>query len=320
MTSDLIEDSRIEAFQRTVWEYYDAHGRHDLPWRQTDDPYKIMVSELMLQQTQVNRVIEKYHSFLKRFPDVQTLAAAPLGDVLTEWQGLGYNRRAKFLWQAAQQVASGRMSKMLQNFEARSTYAAEGSGQESAADFPDTLEALVALPGIGPNTAGAILAYAYNREVVFIETNIRTVFIHHFFHDQTDVPDTAVKILVEQTLPKNQNERGGGVIGQALPSPSNFVFRDWYWALMDYGTHIKQTHGNKSRASKSYVKQSKFEGSRRQIRGAVIRSLSKKPEGAGYIALQEQIGDERLDAVLQELVAEGMITRSTDKTEHYRLS
>lgn len=271
----------FKQFQHVVWEFYDAHGRRELPWRLTDDPYRIMVSELMLQQTQVNRVIEKYRSFLERFPDVESLAAAPLGDVLIEWQGLGYNRRAKFLWLAAQKVV------------------ADGG------KFPDTLEGLVALPGVGVNTAGAILAYAYNREVVFIETNIRTVFIHHFFNDRTDVSDAEIRELVEATLPKTSKSGRGVTDKKALPSP---LFRDWYWALMDYGTHVKQLHGNKSRHSKSYNKQSKFEGSWRQIRGAVIRRLSSGAES--YVALQESIGDERLDGVLAELVAEGMIAEA----------
>jgi A/G-specific adenine glycosylase len=274
-----IKQDQIEEFQQIVWAYYDAHGRHGLPWRLTDDPYKIWVSEMMLQQTQVNRVIVKYEGFLRRFPDVTSLATASLGDVLIEWQGLGYNRRAKYLWEACKLLTKKRLIKD------------EPPG--SVIEFPDTLEELVKLPGIGPNTAGAIRAYAFNKPSVFIETNIRTVFIHHFFADQTDVSDKPVRELAEAALPKANPKK----------------YRDWYWALMDYGTHIKQTAGNKSRASKYYNKQSKFEGSKRQIRGAVIRNLSRQAVGFDHSTLQERIGDERLDEVLRELQAEGMVSQ-----------
>ena len=184
----------IRAFQETVWEYYRQHGRDDLPWRQpeadgTFDPYKIMVSELMLQQTQVLRVWPKFESFIARFPALTDLATASLGDVLTEWSGLGYNRRAKFLWQAAGVVA------------------AEYGGQ-----LPRSHAELVALPGIGPNTAGAIRTYAFNEPVVFVETNIRTVFIHHFFADESEVSDKALIPYIEAAIPPHEA-------------------RDWYWRL-----------------------------------------------------------------------------------------
>lgn len=268
----------IREFQREVWHYYDAHGRHDLYWRQPDadggfDPYKIMVSELMLQQTQVNRVLAKYVEFLERFPTVQALAAAKLGDVLIAWQGLGYNRRAKFLWQAAQMVVN-----------------------DLAGQFPRDQKQLTKLPGVGMNTAGAIMAYAYDQSVGFIETNIRTVYIHHFFNDQTDVPDKAIEELVRLSLPQ------GGGQGSA---------RQWYWALMDYGTHIKQLHGNKSRASKSYSKQSPFEGSRRKVRGAVLRHLSQK--SATLEGLAELEADPRLAEVLQDLQTEGMVREAAGR-------
>lgn len=304
-----ITDKAIAEFQQVVWAYYDAHGRHDLLWRLPDetgkfDPYKIWVSEIMLQQTQVNRVLVKYKSFTERFPDVASLAAASLGEVLIEWQGLGYNRRAKYLWEGCKLLAKKRLI---------TAYPPERlDGKPTVAELPDTLEELVKLPGIGVNTAGAIVAYAYNKPAVFIETNIRTVFIHHFFGDQTEVTDKAVREIAERALPqangnvvKNDEKEGRG------------SFRDWYWALMDYGSHLKQTVGNKSQASKAYVRQSKFEGSRRQIRGAVIRNLSRQAASADYNTLQEHIGDERLDDVLRELEAEGMI-RQQDGL--YRLS
>jgi A/G-specific adenine glycosylase len=273
-------------FQDEVWGYYAAQGRHDLPWRVPEmdgsfDPYKVMVSELMLQQTQVNRVIPKYLEFLERFPTVRALAAARLGDVLIAWQGLGYNRRAKFLWQAAQIVVN-----------------------ELGGEFPRGQKELTALPGVGTNTAGAIMAYAYDEPVVFIETNIRTVFIHHFFKDQADVPDKAIAELVRKNLPK---------AGQG--TANNSGVREWYWALMDYGTHIKQAHGNKSRASRGYAKQSPFHGSRRQVRGAVLRYLSQKSGTLEELAATES--DPRLTEVLQDLSREGMVREEGGR---YRLA
>jgi A/G-specific adenine glycosylase len=252
-----------EEFQEIVWEYYREQGR-DLPWRHSEpdgsfDPYKIMVSEIMLQQTQAARVIPKYQEFLTLFPTVQSLAAASLADVLKAWSGLGYNRRAKFLWQAAGQIKN---------------------------TFPDTLDDLVALPGVGVNTAGAILAYSFNQPVVFIETNIRSVYIHHFFEDRMDVHDTEILPIVKVTLDKEHP-------------------REWYWALMDYGVYIKNTVGNTSRNSKHYTKQSTFAGSRRQIRGQIIRLLSERPVSDEEI--RNIISDIRLDEVLNDLTKEQLI-------------
>lgn len=258
-----MSEEQIEEFKEVVWDYYHEHGR-DLPWRHAEpdgsfDPYKIMVSEIMLQQTQAARVIPKYHEFLTKFPTVNSLAEASLSDVLTAWSGLGYNRRAKFLWQTAQKIAG---------------------------PFPDTLESLVALPGIGTNTAGAILAYSFNKPVVFVETNIRTVYIHYFFADHTDIHDKNILSLVEATLDKEYP-------------------REWYWALMDYGVYIKATVGNTSRNSKHYAKQSSFKGSKRQIRGLIIRTLTDGPKS--YQHLRELTTDNRLDEVLEDLQKEQLI-------------
>jgi len=253
-------------FLETLWDYYALSGRKELPWRIPEpdghfDPYKVMVSELMLQQTQVARVIPKYHEFLGKFPTIHSLARAELGDVLRVWQGLGYNRRAKYLWQTTQIV-------------------------DNLKHFPATAEELVKLPGIGVNTAGAIAAYAYNSPITFIETNIRTVYIHHFFVDQMEVSDKEILLLLAQTL------------DQEHP-------REFYWALMDYGTYLKNTVGNLNKASKHYAKQSRFAGSRRQVRGQIIRALGGSTQTLGE--LQEIIPDERLSAVLGELINEGMV-------------
>jgi A/G-specific adenine glycosylase len=257
-------------FSETLWEYYAASGRSTLPWRQPEwdrsfDPYKIMVSELMLQQTQVVRVIPKYEAFLQQFPTVAALAGADQGDVLRAWQGLGYNRRAKFLWQAAQAI-------------------------RALGAFPDSREGLVRLPGIGVNTAGAVLAYAYNQPVLFIETNIRSVYIHHFFPERTDVTDAEILGLLDSTLDRENP-------------------REFYWALMDYGSHLKATVGNPNKASKHYAKQSKFQGSRRQLRGQILRLVGAAPQTHEQIL--RTLPDERTEAVLQELMDEQLV-RQTD--------
>jgi A/G-specific adenine glycosylase len=271
-------ENDIATFCEEVWEYYRVAGRHDLPWRLPEadgnfDPYKILVSELMLQQTQVQRVIPKFSAFLAQFPTAQALAQGTLGEVLEVWSGLGYNRRAKFLWQAAQKIAL-----------------------DFSGSFPESQEELETLPGVGKNTAGAIVAYAFNQPAVFIETNVRTVFIHHFFNDAEAVSDKAIYELTAASVDSEHP-------------------REWYWALMDYGTHLKQTVGNLSRVSKSYSKQPKFTGSRRQIRGQVIRALVERPHEQAE--LRKLCIDDRLDEVLSTLVQEGLITQAHNT---YRLS
>lgn len=263
---EMIDESGVRDFQTAVWDYYHTHGRHDLPWRVGElDPYHVLVSELMLQQTQVARVIPKYHEFLDQFPAVESLAAAQLGDVLRAWSGLGYNRRAKFLHQAAQIIM-----------------------QKFGGKFPEDIAELTSLPGVGTNTAGAIKAYAFNQPVAFIETNIRTVYFHHFFLDRTEIPDKQVLELVGQTL-------------------DTVHPREWYWALMDYGAYLKRTVGALNHQSKTYTKQSKFEGSRRQVRGRILRALGEEPKT--NTALAKLIPDERLESVLSELLAEGLVQR-----------
>jgi len=186
----------------------------------------------MLQQTQVERVVPKYQDFIKQFGTARRLAAAPLGIVLKAWQGLGYNRRAKYLWQAAQTIVE--MNKGI---------------------FPNNESGLRSLPGVGPYTASAIMAFAYNEPVALIETNVRQVFLYHYFSRKEGVHDTDILKLVERTVPAENA-------------------REWYWALMDYGSHLKQQYGNLTQKSKHYTKQSKFHGSDRQIRGAIIRILA----------------------------------------------
>ncbi|HTE58687.1 MAG TPA: A/G-specific adenine glycosylase [Verrucomicrobiae bacterium] len=256
-------------FQEMVWQYYHQYGRA-LPWRLpesdgTFDPYKILVSEIMLQQTQAARVVPKYTAFLQQFPSAQALAATPLAKVLVAWSGLGYNRRAKYLHEAAQQLAQ--------------------------ASHSWTIQDMVACKGVGYNTAAAVAAYAYNQQVVFIETNIRTVFIHHFFADRDAIDDKEILPLVEQALDGEHP-------------------REWYWALMDYGVHLKTTVGNASRSSKHYARQSTFEGSKRQVRGRVLKALHAQRYSRKELA--DLVEDDRLTAVLTDLIKEKLISETKD--------
>lgn len=204
-----LDADKIAEFQRSILDFYERQGR-DFPWRHTVNPYEILVSEIMLQQTQTERVLPKYLAWLKRFPDVQTLAAAPLADVLALWSGLGYNRRARFLQQACRLI-SERIAK--------------------GGTFPDTADELDALPGIGPYTARAVCTFAFNKPEVFIETNIRSVYIFFFFPDAAglEVKDSDLLYFIEKTLYRENP-------------------RLWYYALMDYGAALKK--GGKSVAQK----------------------------------------------------------------------
>jgi A/G-specific adenine glycosylase len=168
-------------FQKIVLDFYSAHGRHKLPWRKTTDPHRILVSEIMLQQTQVDRVILKYNTFIKKFPTTASLANASSAEVLTLWSGLGYNRRALNLKKAAEIIVSVHKSK-----------------------FPKNHQDLLALPGVGSYTASAVIAFSYNQKSICIETNIRTVFIYHFLKDKNAVSDHDIKMMIEKTLPEKR--------------------------------------------------------------------------------------------------------------------
>ncbi len=245
---------------------YASHGRHELPWRTTRDPYRILVSEVMLQQTQVERVIPYYHAFLERFPNVTALSGAPLSAVLKAWQGLGYNRRAKMLHEAAKAVV-----------------------REHGGVFPTTEEALRSLPGVGPYTAGAVAAFAYNTDVLIIETNIRTVVTHHCFSDRDSVSDAEVLEVLKKAHPSGDS-------------------RTWYWALMDYGSRLKRSGVRINAKRKGYTKQTSFSGSDRQARGALLRELAKGPSRS----LIGILGDDRkkqVQAQLTALMAEGLIEK-----------
>lgn len=257
-------EARIATFRKAVWGYYKKHARNELPWRKTHDPYKILVSEVMLQQTQVPRVIEKYKEFLVAFPTIYLLAQASLSEVLKAWSGLGYNRRAKYLHDAARVIV------------------AEYKGDVEAATAAKKLR------GVGPYTKAAVRVFAFNEPHVLIETNIRAAFIHHFY--SSVLQNTAIRD--RELMP---------VIEKAAESQDP---REWHFALMDYGSHIKKSHNNPARRSASHVRQSKFEGSLRQIRGAILRALH---EGASLKALPYE--QARLKTALESLQKDGLLAK-----------
>ncbi len=270
----------IPQFRRIVLSYYRKEGRHTLPWRRSRTPYRVLVSEVMLQQTQVERVIPYFREWMKKYPTVRALADAPLSDVLRSWQGLGYNRRAKMLHDAAKVIM-----------------------KQHGGKVPRTVEELEALPGVGPYTARAIAAFAYDENVVFIETNLRTAVIHHFFADRSGIPDSEVLAVLEKALPKN-SRANSRVLGS----------REWYAALMDYGAHLKRSGVRINAKSKGYVKQAAFKGSGREARGAILRAAAAKPTSkAALLKLFPEKRKLQVEEQLEKLVREGLVekTRST---------
>jgi A/G-specific adenine glycosylase len=256
----------IPEFRKIVLDHYRDHGR-ELVWRRTTDPYCILVSEIMLQQTQVERVTIKYPAFIEAFPDFPSLAGSPLSDILAVWQGMGYNRRAISLQNCARQVVE--------------VY--DGT-------LPQDPGVLATFPGIGRATAASICAFAFNMPVVFIETNIRRVFIHFFFLDDEPVHDADILPLVARALYQKDP-------------------RIWYWALMDLGSALKKTVPNPNRRSTQYVRQSAFEGSDREIRGRIIKELITRAGQDIEELIQSTGGDrDRVLRILGILEKEGFLT------------
>lgn len=261
----------IRMFQKIIYEHYRKNPRK-LPWRRTRDPYRILVSEIMLQQTQVERVLEKYRLFIKTFPDFTSLAKAQLKDILRVWQGLGYNRRALSLKKIAEVVKN-----------------------DFGGNISFSHKDLIKLPGIGYYTASAISTFAFNKPALFIETNIRRVFIHFFFYDRDKVRDTEIIPLIKKT------------IDSANP-------RVWYYALMDYGVMLKKTHNNPNMRSAHYQRQSPFNGSNRQVRGMILRTLVSNPVLSQKEILRKlKIKPETVEKSLNQLLEEGFLKKAGSK-------
>ena len=255
----------VRAFQKCIFDHYRKQGRN-FPWRETDDPYAILVSEIMLQQTQSKRVVPFFNRWMKQFPTARVLARAPLRKILRAWSGLGYNRRALHLKRASETIV-----------------------RVYGGVIPPDLNKIDALPGVGPYTAGAIGVFAFRIPSAFIETNIRTVYLHFFFQGRVNVVDDEILDVIGKTLPKRKT-------------------RQWYNALMDYGAMLKETTGNPNIHGARYAKQSRFKGSRRELRGEVIRRASSSAK----VTIQEFEDRQStcdVSKMFKELVAEGFLKK-----------
>jgi len=255
----------VSLFQKKIWDFYKKQGR-SFAWRNVSDPYRVLISELMLQQTQTHRVIHKFEEWMQAFPTFAALEQATLHEVLLVWQGLGYNRRGKYLHEISKKVVV-----------------------EFDGTLPVDQGVLITFPGIGQATAASISAFAFNTPTVFIETNIRTVFLYTFFQKKDLVHDREILPLVAQTVDR-------------------FNPREWYYALMDYGVMLKRELKISNRSSAHYAKQSRFEGSDRQIRGQIIRLLTCR----GMIRFDDLIDllacdNSRAQRIIANLSNEGLI-------------
>lgn len=260
----------VGAFNSMIRDFY-TKNRRPMPWRDEITPYRVVVSEVMLQQTQVSRVIKKFPGFIEQFPDFRSLADVSLEEILRVWQGLGYNRRAKHLQGIAREVM-GKFGGVL----------------------PRDPADLVTMPGIGKATAGSIAAFAFNQPAVFIETNIRRVFLHHFFQDRTDVPDSDILPYVARMMDREDP-------------------REWYYALMDYGTFLSGHIPNPNRRSLHYSVQSPFTGSDREIRGRILKILLEEgPMRRPLLPDHVQVEPVRLEKILNDMVNEKFLEMNGD--------
>lgn len=277
----------MAAFKRTIWSHYRKLHR-DMPWREDITPYRVVISEMMLQQTQVSRVMKKFGSWMRRFPDWRTLARASTRDVLREWSGLGYNRRALYLKRIAETIVSNEDYSFL--LDGRINQPSNLAGMR-----------LSELPGIGENTAGAILSFAYNIPCPFIETNIRSVFIHFFFPDveKKEGHKARKKIRDAELMPFIEKALADKAIAK---NP-----REWHYALMDYGSYLKSVSPNPSRRSARHVKQSPFRGSNRELRGKILRLATERSMDRKEIGreLDGEYPPARIRKAISDLTKEG---------------
>ncbi len=255
-----------------------------MPWRDTKDPYAILVSEVMLQQTQVSRVLKYYEPFLQKFPDFQSLAGAKIEDVLRVWQGLGYNRRALSLRKLAGIVM-----------------------EQHGGRLPRNRKELELLPGIGKGTAGALLAFAFNVPEPFIETNIRRVFIRFFFPRRKKIDDAEIMKMVARAIDHK--------------NPREWYWALMDYGAMLGGQAMKKEGKNSNARSVHYKKQSPFSGSDRELRGKILRILlSRKEITVDFLVLETKKPHKHLEKVIAGLERDGFCSVGNGPKGKIRLS
>lgn len=258
---------RISSFQKYIVRWWKTH-RRDLPWRHTHDPYKICVSEVMLQQTQVSRVRSKYKEFLLHFPSVLALAHASSSDVLQVWKGMGYNRRALYLQRTARIIV-----------------------KEYHNHFPISEHLLIKLPGVGIYTARAILVFAYKKDIAMVDTNIRRIITHFFFHDERQ-KESVIQEMADRLVPQGRSW-------------------EWHQALMDYGAlAMPKTKIDKRRTNKPFRESNRF------YRGRIVDRLREGEiqEDVLIIQFMNTYKKERdfIRNIITGLLRDGLVKRSGD--------
>ncbi|QIQ76296.1 A/G-specific adenine glycosylase [Halogeometricum borinquense] len=270
--------------------WYEADHR-DFPWRRTDDPYEILVSEVMSQQTQLGRVVEAWEDFLDEWPTAADLAAADRSDVVSFWSGhsLGYNNRAKYLHEAARQVI-----------------------EEYDGEFPRSPDELSELMGVGPYTANAVASFAFNNGDAVVDTNVKRV-LHRAFAEIHNADDPAYEDVANALMPPGESRiwnnaimELGGVACQKTPKcdEEGCPWREWCYAYQsgDFTAPDVPT-------------QPEFEGSRRQFRGRIVRVLGKHEMDLDTLGHRIRVdytpdgehGREWLRGLLSDLADDGLV-------------
>ena len=277
--------NNIQEIQQTILQWYKKNGRQ-LPWRQTTDLYRILVSEMMLQQTQVDRVIPKYYAFLEQFPTVSSLADAQTAEVLKMWSGLGYNRRALYLQKCAQTIK----------------YKHNGK-------FPETTEELLAIPGLGKYTAAAVQSFANNKDVVVIDVNVERIF-KRIFYGKIE----AAEAIAWHILPTNESRNWHNAlmdIGALFCAAKNPK------CALCPAKACCAAANNKERIEATWKKRKvvPFKNSDRIVRGTILKLLTTK-NGQEQDQIYKQLIEqdikrekEKFEEIIVQLEKDGLIKK-----------
>lgn len=272
--------------QNRLLEWFDRHGRRGLPWRHTRDPWAVLVSEVMLQQTGADRIARRWADFVERWPTPEACAAADLSELLDAWAGLGYPRRVRNLREAARVIVADHGGRM-----------------------PAELDALLALPGIGPYTARAVLAFAFEHDVAVLDTNVGRILARL---EGRRLTTKEAQAAADNLVPEGEGwawnqamlDLGAIVCGKRSAKCDACPVSEWC-AWRGRGADPAEASAAVS------TRQAPYEGSDRQLRGEVLRVVTSSPTAAADVATRLSIrwAKERVERVLDDLIAEGFVER-----------